>query len=75
MYKQTGKSTEKRIFGEAMLQRIAETQASVGIAVLTPISMAVLQYCRIAVWKYRNKPIMQQGNKDANPYCSNAMYL
>ena len=60
-------STVKRIFGEAMLQRIAETQTSVDIAVLTPISMAVLKRCRIAVWKYLNKPVTKQGNKDANP--------
>jgi hypothetical protein len=63
MYKQTGKSKMKRFFSEATLQRIAEIQTSTSMVVPAYISTVVLKRCRMAVWKYRSKPVRNRGNK------------
>jgi hypothetical protein len=60
------KETKKWVSTETMLYRIAETSTSMNIAVLTQFSIAILNGCRTAVWKYRDISAKKQRNKAAN---------
>ena len=60
------KETKKRISIEAMLYRIAETSTSISMVVLMQFSVAVLNGCRTAVWKYRDISKKKQRNRDAS---------
>jgi hypothetical protein len=57
---QTDRPVKRRVFDESMLQRVAEMQTSISIAVLIRITLAVLPYCRMAMYKYGGKQVMKQ---------------